>query len=169
MCDRCNGMSEEEFLRGMLDRIDRFGFTVVGVQGGPSEDGRRWEPPFAYTVGLTPLGKPELLIHGQELGFSYDLLQQVAARVRDGRPLGAGDEVEHGLPGGLAIRAVDLTDPRDLVYANELYGVIGPSLQLVWPDGRGRMFWEPSYSLTRRAQQIRGVAPIAQQLQGSYW
>ena len=164
---RCDGRSEREVLLGLLDKIDRFGFTVIGVPGGRSADGRRSNLPFAYTVGLTPLGKPELLIHGQELCLCYELLYEVGNRIRDGRPVAAGDVGEHDVPGGLEVRAIQLTDPRDLVYVGKLYGVIGPSLQLVWPDRRGRMFWEPSYSLTRRAQQIRGVAPNAQQLQRS--
>jgi hypothetical protein len=59
-----------EHLRGM---IDQYGWAVQGV--GPD----RVHPPWAYTVGLTAHGRPELAVTGMSITDAAGLLNDVAA------------------------------------------------------------------------------------------
>jgi hypothetical protein len=66
----------DAFLIDAIDKIGRYGWTVIGVYGTDEEPG----PPFAYTVGLTTLGQPELSIFGLPLDTG-------AAMNREDQPL----------------------------------------------------------------------------------
>lgn len=60
MCWYCDHphRSPHEYLDQMRELIDRCGWAVQGV-----ERDRSW-PPWAYTVGLTAAGGPELVVTG---------------------------------------------------------------------------------------------------------
>jgi hypothetical protein len=51
MCVRCEGGSEEDLLTDEFVRIALDGFVMVAVEP---------EPPWAYTIGLTPDALPRL-------------------------------------------------------------------------------------------------------------
>ena len=66
-CDHPDG-SPLEYLDQIRDLIDRCGWAVQGVERD------RVRPPWAYTVGLTAAGHPELVVTGLPLTRAADLL-----------------------------------------------------------------------------------------------
>jgi hypothetical protein len=58
MCWQCDhpGSTRLDYLDYIRDTITRFGWAVQGVQRD------KIHPPWAYTVGLTPHRRPELVV-----------------------------------------------------------------------------------------------------------
>ena len=77
MCWECDhpGSTRLDYLEHLRDLIARFGWAVQGVERD------RVHPPWAYTVGLTPNGRPELVVTGLPLGRATRLLNDVASHV----------------------------------------------------------------------------------------
>jgi hypothetical protein len=69
----------DDWMRDQQKHIDTTGWSVTHVL--PTHD----EPasPFAYTVGLTPWGSPELVIAGLHPETAHALLNDLAGRVFD--------------------------------------------------------------------------------------
>lgn len=77
MCDLCNGMSPREALAREAARIARYGWTLTYVDGGaPSQR-------FAYTIGLTALVHPELLMREADVNTAQSVLSAAASAVVD--------------------------------------------------------------------------------------
>jgi Domain of unknown function (DUF4262) len=74
MCDHPGATARDynNFLHGL---IKAHGWAVQGVEG----DGRH--PPWAYTVGLTPHRRPELVISGMGLTRATRVLNGMAAHL----------------------------------------------------------------------------------------
>lgn len=86
MCAMCDGATHEEVLADTHARIERFGFTLLGVE--PDQD----HPPWLYTIGLVDnFDHPELSILGAPLGFSAAVLNHWARYVIDGHLLADGE------------------------------------------------------------------------------
>ena len=82
----------EDFFDEQSEIIGKFGWAVVHVL--PTEDDPEDTVPFAYTVGLTGYGFPELTIAGLPPETGHLLLNEVAGRVRDeGLLLGHGQRI----------------------------------------------------------------------------
>ena len=123
-----------------LEAIDRFGWAVIMV--GPVPD----EPfaPFAYTIGLSRLDSPEVIIVGVELRRAGWILNHVGIIARD------SGGIDHGpLPGVLSGDYVlDLRETSALhhdaylgrlLWFHEHFGTGRLRvLQAVWPDNLGR-------------------------------
>lgn len=89
MCAMCDGKTLEEFLEDLHDLIDRFGFTVSGIE--PNAD----HPTWLYTIGLVEaFGHPELSILGVPPGFGVAVLDQWANHVVEGHELAVGQTVQ---------------------------------------------------------------------------
>ncbi len=126
--------------RGTLEKIDTFGWSVVMV--GPVRTERI--APFAYTIGLSRLGSPELIIVGIDIPVAGRILTKVATLVRN------GTRIDQGLLPGILLGDYVL-DMREmsalhhdaylgrLPWFHEHFGT-GPLrvLQAVWPDDLGR-------------------------------
>jgi hypothetical protein len=133
-------------LQKYADRIDRYGWAVVGVSGLPEEP---WST-FAYSVGLTRIGAPELILFGLCPHTGARILNVLAGRVLSGEVLVDGDEVPPpstiGPPIRLGAVPVDVVDDYLLIahrfYPAEPFGV--RALQVIWPDDEGRWPWEPT-------------------------
>jgi hypothetical protein len=128
--------------------IATYGHAVQWVAPG---DG---EPCFAYTVGLASGRLPELIIFGLSGPVSAEILNGVAAQMRGGRTLVAGqhfrlwDGDEH-----VHVLAQAVSDPtRHLLRANERHGAPVYALQLVWSDWSGLFPGEPDCTLTSADQ-----------------
>ena len=74
MCDHPDA-THDDYLAMMRDKINYYGWAIEGVE----RDGDH--PPWAYTVGLTQYGRPELVITGISITRGADLLNQVAAHL----------------------------------------------------------------------------------------
>ena len=142
MCDNDDATFEDYLDVMVRPVVERCGWVVqaVGDQGG--------RPPFAYTVGLTARGRPELVVSGKSPPAAHELLEAVLA----------GDAPRPGhrydLPVGPSLQVVRVTSPaRRLTVATALYGDRVSADQLVWADGRGRWPWETRHG---RWQQVMG-------------
>jgi hypothetical protein len=60
MCDHPSA-TYADYLGHMKTLVKDYGWAVQGVGAD------RVHPPFAYTVGLTPHGKPELVVTGMRI------------------------------------------------------------------------------------------------------
>jgi hypothetical protein len=60
-------------------KIAAHGWTVIGVFSTPEDPG----PSFAYTVGLSGKGLPELAIYGLHAQIAHSVLNEVARRMVD--------------------------------------------------------------------------------------
>lgn len=135
-------MDEErrKYFNLVRQTIAKHGVMLQGV--GAGEDG----PQFVYTVGLIERAHPEVLVFGLPFPIAGSVLNEVAARVRNGFHFEAGAFV-HGLIEGypMQFRTIDDSSTH-LTVANALYrdATQEPveALQLHWPSTDGRWPWE---------------------------
>jgi Domain of unknown function (DUF4262) len=152
MCWECDhpGSTRLDYLAYMRALIDHHGWAVQGV----GHD--RIHPPWAYTAGLTPHGKPELVVTGLPLGRATRLLNVVADHVLHAAAPPPGAQVH--LRGGLVIEIVRVGEPTaHLVTAMELYGPAIRALQVVHADKHGHWPWEAEYRGVRGGQPVLGM------------
>jgi hypothetical protein len=111
---------------------------------------------FAYTIGLTALDHPEVVIYGLPAEAAHEFLNDIGSRVQAGSRFTADriatDLAEDDLP--MAFIAV--LDTADLTAVDEIYGAVD-ALQMVWPDHNGRFPWAEGYSLAADVQPLKGV------------
>jgi hypothetical protein len=98
LCDHPDA-THFDYLEHVRDLIACCGFMVQGVEGD------RHHSPWAYTVGLTAHGKPELMVTGLSLARSARLLNDVAPHVLHADAPRPGEVVP--LRGGPVIEIVD--------------------------------------------------------------
>ncbi len=159
MCWQCDHpeSTRQDYLDHMQGLIDRFGWAVVGLEDD------RIHPPWAYTLGLTPHGKPELVVTGLPLPRATWLLNAVASYVLETTVPGPGDEVViEGCPSPEVVRVAEPT--AHLVLAAEFYGPRIHALQLVVPDDRGHWPWHPGFRGHHRGgQPVLGLRAAGRQ------
>ena len=156
MCWMCDhpGSSRADYLDFMRDIMDRCGWAVQGVErDGP-------HPPWAYTVGLTRLGRPELVVTGMSLHRATHLLNDMAAHALHADNPKLGERVE--LTGGPVIQMVQVAEPTaHLLIATEMFGPRIRALQIVHADDRGHWPWECGYRGVRGGQPVLGLVDPA--------
>ena len=151
MCWTCDHpeASPQDYLDHLADLMRDRGWMVQAVGG------TRLYAPFAYTVGLTAVGLPELLVTGLKARPACELLNHVAAYtvqksvILPGETMGAD-------PWLLEAVHVEVPDAH-LLTAVELYGPAVRALQLAWADDRGRWPWEVGHRAGRGGQPLFGV------------
>lgn len=156
MCWMCDhpGSSRADYLDHMRDIMDRCGWAVQGIErDGP-------HPPWAYTVGLTRLGRPELVATGMSLHRATHLLNDMAAHALHADNPKPGERVE--LTGGPVIQMVKVAEPTaHLLIATEMFGPRIRALQVVHADDRGHWPWENGYRGVRGGQPVLGLVDPA--------
>lgn len=152
MCDICNGMSRRQSRERSELRIARNGFTMTWVEPSLTSE------PFGYTMGLTDMKHPELLISGLRADDTAEFLTSFAHRV-----LAHGDVIKPGLlplADDYALYVLEVESPaRTMVNAYELYKGRMTGLQLVRPDDEGRYPWARGADRTQH-QVIFGGLPL---------
>lgn len=152
MCWLCDhpGATPLGYLDHLRTLIDQDGWAVQGV-------GRdRLHPPWAYTVGLTGHGKPELVVTGLSLRRAEALLNDVAVHVLHADPPEPGEQIP--LLDGPVIEIVRVTEPAaHLLRAVDLYGHRVQALQVVHADDRGHWPWERGYRGVQGGQPVLGA------------
>ena len=151
MCWMCEhpGATEQDYLSHMKSLIAQFGWALQGVERDRSR------PPYAYTVGLTTRGKPELVATGLPAVRAASLLNEVAAHMMHATMPEPGEQVP--LLGGPLIEFVEVAmPPAHLLVAFELYGAGIRALQIVHADDRGRWPWETGYRGVKGGQPVLG-------------
>jgi hypothetical protein len=149
----------EERMRAWLgeqdQHIDTIGWSVVYVFPTATSPGA----PFAYTVGLTEHGFPELVIAGLPAEISHSLLNDLAGRVYDrAERFTAGQRISDLIKG---YEAVIVEGPAtEELYPGAAYRRYGRERvtlqQVVWPDGGGRFPWHDNYGLSWQGQPTLG-------------
>jgi hypothetical protein len=152
MCRHCENpdRSRSGYLELLREGVAGRGWLVQGVEGaGPY-------PPWAYTVGLSGYGLPELVATGLPLRAAAELLDDVAGRCVRGEPPEPGARVP--VRGGPLVEVVPLTEPSaHLVFAVALFGPGIRALQLVHADERGRWPWAADFRDGLGGQPVLGV------------
>jgi len=146
MCWECDhpGSTRLDYLNHIREMADRTGWAVQGVERG------RHRPPWAYTVGLTRHGKPELLLTGMDLEPSAEVLNAFARHATHEATPSPGDHFPSD--GDPVFEFVEVAEPTaHLDVAVEFYGPKIRALQLVYVDDRGHWPWDVGY---------RGVQPV---------
>jgi Domain of unknown function (DUF4262) len=149
MCWICDhpGATERDYAEHVRRLIQTFGWAVQGVE----RDGVH--PPWAYTIGLTPRRRPELVITGMSLTRATGVLNGMAAHLLHADAPEPGTQA--ALLDGPLVEVVRVTAPwAHLNMAVEFYGSRIRALQLVHADKRGRWPWDGYY------QGIRGGQPV---------
>lgn len=145
----------DKMLRQQQHHIDTYGWAVTAVLPTDEAPGTG----FAYTVGLTGHGHPELVIAGLDPVLACVLLNDLAQRVHNGAErFTAGQRISDLLVGHDAViiegPATEELHPGT-AYAR--YGRGRVTLQqIVWPDPRGRYPWNPGYAYPPHVQPLLG-------------
>lgn len=139
-------MEATDYMTRITDTIESHGWAVQGVM--PTEDDT--DPvPFAYTVGLTGFGHPEIIVCGldpRDVGIV--LLNDLGERVRAGRTFSHGEVPRNLLMGGYDPVLITVTDLSRLTIARRVYGESITALQLILPDERNRLPWHKEYDMS---------------------
>ena len=151
MCWQCDhpDRTQLDYLDHMRDLITTFGWVIQGVERfGP-------HPPWAYTVGLTAHGRPELVATGLPIRPAHDLLNDVASHLLHAAVPRPGAQIP--LRGGPVIEIVKVAEPTaHLITAVQIYGPRVRALQLVHADDRGHWPWDTGYRGVRGGQPVLG-------------
>jgi hypothetical protein len=134
----------------MLERIERFGWAAQGVLGDRSH------PEYVYTVGLSNLGHPELVLLGMPVDDGLAELEALVPLILDG--LRVGDLNELRQPCGCTIRFVPVRPGAiDLNVADGIHGSPVRAVQYVW-SAFGRYPGEHGYDPVTYRQPLLGPA-----------
>jgi len=151
VCWTCDhpGSTRADYLDHMAGIVEDCGWAVQFVERD------RDHPPFAYTLGLTLRGLPELVITGLPAQHAAHVLNGEADRVIvDGVPQ-PGERLV--LSDGRAAEVVALPHPEAHLFAAvDLYGGALRALQLARADDRGRFPWEVGHRAGRGGQPVLG-------------
>ena len=143
------GATERDYAGHMRQLIRTFGWAVQGVERD------RVHPPWAYTVGLTPHRRPELIVTGMSLTRATRVLNGVAAHVLHADAPEPG--IQAALLDGPLVEVVEVAAPwAHLNVAVEFYGGRIRALQLVHADKHGRWPWDRQYQGVRGGQPVLG-------------
>jgi Domain of unknown function (DUF4262) len=139
-----------DYLDHTRSLIARYGWAVQGVERD------RIHPPWAYTIGLTQHGQPELVVTGMPLGRAGELLHSVATHVLHADAPTPGEQI--ALIDGPLIEIVQVAEPTaHLNVAIDLFGPSVRALQVVHADSRGHWPWDLGYRGVRGGQPVLGI------------
>lgn len=148
MCDNPRA-TKSDFYDDMADKIARYGWAIQYVEPG------RVRPAWAYTVGLTLWGLPELVVTGMRIPELHELLNAEARRLVDRGAPESGARLT--LTSGRGAEVVPLPHPdAHLITAADMLGPRLRAIQLVWCDDRGRWPWDLGFRSRRGGQPVLG-------------
>jgi Domain of unknown function (DUF4262) len=128
----------------------------------------RYRPPYAYAVGLTTHGKPELVVTGMSVNRAAELLNGVAAHVLHAPAPSPGERIP--LIGGPLVEFIKVDVPTaHLLVADELYGPRLRALQVAHADDRGRWPWGPYQGLCIVGEILRLASGARRLANRSLW
>jgi Domain of unknown function (DUF4262) len=151
MCWACDhpGGTRLDYLDHLQIVIARHGWAVQGIEDD-------WlHPPWAYTVGLTSRGRPELVVTGLPLVRAAGLLNDVASHLLRATTPTPGERLK--LAGNPLMEIVEISEPT--AHLEVVVAVFGPqvrALQTVHADDRGCWPWERGYRGVMGGQPVLG-------------
>lgn len=154
MCWMCDKPDSEivDYLKHLNGVIREHGWAVQGVERHGDQ------PAWAYTIGLTERGQPELLVTGLPLSQARILLNNVASHMINpaGHGPSPGDRTQ--LANGRQLEIVAVSEPLEhLRFAVELYGDSVQACQLVYSDLEGRWPWDRDHRGAPGGQPMLGT------------
>lgn len=153
MCSACDqGITGEDPIRfqqwddqeqaWLRETIREHGWAVQAVGADPV----RLAPPFAYTVGQTRFGLPEIVVFGLADEAAAAVLNTLGSRARSGLRLTDGMVFAAGAACSRALKVVTLPYPEDILFtAVGRYGPRVKALQVIVADENGTFPGEPGY------------------------
>jgi hypothetical protein len=133
--------------------VDRFGWAVL--HGGGSGPG---DPRWSYTVGLTGLEHPEVIVVGLPFEAAETYLNLVGEAVRAGARFSPGVVTTALTDADSPVVFLQVADTSRLAVAEQFSGSL-EALQLVWPDSTGKLPWEEGHRNPPHAQPLLGPRP----------
>jgi hypothetical protein len=152
MCWQCDhpGATWHDYLAHLRELLQRHCWIVQGVQR------ERNRAPYAYTVGLSAHGRPELVVTGLPYDRAVDLLNAVAEHALHADAPAAGEVIP--LRGGPVIEIVQVAEPSvHLPVAAAINGRGFTALQLVYADDRGHWPWGAGFRGGHGGQPVLGA------------
>lgn len=142
MCIKCEAGVDEEYLVAVREMVAGSGWVIADLAGEVCDDGVF--PAIAYTIGLTGLGHPEIVITGRMPDQAVEVLNLLASRVWDGLAIGAGDR---WTAGGLDLEVIGVPGRPDWLRWAALIHPDRPvrGIQAVWADGEGLFPWQQEF------------------------
>lgn len=138
-------MGKELFLNRVRAGMLEYGFMVVHSGCDHPRHGG-----YSYTVGLTALDHPELLMAGLDCDSRHYLLNELAVQVRAGRRYRPGDTGSVDMSYDVTLVGPVDADGDFMYPISAVRGIFpdaGPALQAVFPDGRHRLPWQEGYDM----------------------
>lgn len=151
MCWQCDhpGSTWLDYLDHLRGLAGQHGWAVQTVD----RSGAR--PPWAYTVGLTQYGKPELIVTGLPVLQAGALADDIAGHLMHAAAPAPGEQTT--LADGLVIEIVRVDTPSaHSPVATQLYGPRVRALQVVHADDRGHWPWDAGYRGVQGGQPVLG-------------
>lgn len=143
-------------------KIDKFGYTFIGVMSDSVNPG------FTYTIGLTALGMPELIMFAVKAQYAVQMLTDLIENHKKAgtvpgptsrfRPL---TELSN-LPAHLIVAETEKAEQYafQAKYYAEERNLKPTYLQWVFPDREGNFPWDKRWDKGfDKAQPLLGVAP----------
>jgi hypothetical protein len=127
----------DELIARHADKIAEHGLALQGVFATESS------PQFIYTIGLTELAHPEILLYGLPFEIGAGLLNDLGRRVKAGERFEGGTSDEEVLV-GFPVVFLTATDRREFTMVRRFYGPDHhyDAVQLCWPDAAGLFPWQ---------------------------
>jgi uncharacterized protein DUF4262 len=146
--------AESAYDQKLLDDVTKIGWHHVHVES----EGK--QPAFAFSLGFyANYGQPEIIVFGLEPETAQQLLNIAAIRIAGAKSKYDTYKAYDDIAQGMRIAFVPVAKqhlPEYFGYGRWFYqsqrGEF-PALQMVWPDRRGRLPWEPGYDTRFSALQ----------------
>ncbi|AYG47773.1 DUF4262 domain-containing protein (plasmid) [Pseudomonas sp. Leaf58] len=135
----------------ITQNIEKYGLHVQYVFA--SED----TPSFIYTIGMTDIGAPELLVFSLPPQDLYEAISQLYHEMRMGQRPKDSDRITDLWSVPMILESVDREDAAQYTLQAEAYyrgkGVKPVYKQMVWPDTHGKYPHQYGFDKTLRASQ----------------
>ena len=138
--------ADSEYDQKLLDDVSRVGWHHVHIQADKSG------PPFAFSLGFyANYGLPEVVVFGLPAKAAHQFLNIAAIRVAGEKKPYEMYKAYDDIAEGMKIAFIPVSRrhyPTYLSYAGWFYQSVKtdfPTIQMVWPDKRGRLPWEDGY------------------------
>ncbi|WP_281452005.1 DUF4262 domain-containing protein [Paenarthrobacter nitroguajacolicus] len=143
--------SNDPVFNQLLSLIEEHGWAVRHVCASD-------EPAFSYTVGLTAMKHPEIVMEGLPFEVAQAFLNLMGEEVKAGRRFSPGSITTDHTEPPAPIAFIASENIAGLTAVADVYGKV-EALQAIWSDSTGRLPWEPSYRNAADTQPLLGPVP----------
>jgi len=151
VCWHCDHPTNDpdDYLTDMRSLMNAYGWAIQYV------DDRSPRSPWAYTVGLSQCGLPELVVTGLPVRLAMQYLNDEASRLMHAEPPSPGETTQP--VGAPRFEIVEVSQPAvHLPIAVRIGGPDVRAIQMVWCDDRGKWPWDSGFRSGRWSQVVLG-------------